>query len=85
MSERWNCHDHRDELHVSDNCSVYHPEHGQLCSWEIHYDCVLYFPILFKTKALAYKWIKDGTIAEIQESWSYLQIGFATKGFEKGL
>lgn len=27
----WNCHEHRNELRVSDASTVYHPERGQLC------------------------------------------------------
>lgn len=79
---RWDCHQHRNELSVSDAHTVYHPEHGQLSHYEIHWDCILYYPIKFKDCAQAHKWIESGCIAEIQESMSKLEVGFSTKSFE---
>jgi len=76
VEKRWDCHEHRHELQISDHCSVYHPDHGQLCYSEKHYDCVLYFPVLFKDKAAAAKWIEKGCIAEIQEGLMNLGVGF---------
>ena len=48
-----------------------------------HYDCYLYYPIKFKKRETAKKWIEEGTITELQESMSILGIGFYTKNFEK--
>lgn len=76
VEKRWDCHEHRHELQISDHCSVYHPDHGQLCYSEKHYDCVLYFPVLFKDKAAAAKWIEKGCVAEIQEGLMNLGVGF---------
>lgn len=79
---RWDCHAHRDELRVSDEATVYHPEQGQLCYGERHYDGTLFYPLRFKDKAAAYRWIERGTIAEVQESLSVLAVGFVTCCFE---
>jgi len=78
----WNCHEHRTELCVSNANTVYHPEHGQLCWWEVHHDCRIYHPIRFKGPAEAHRWITSGCIAEIQESLSLLQVGFSLVTFE---
>jgi len=75
-TERWNCHDHRDELKVSDFCAVYHPEHGVRCYGEHSWDVAIFHPVLFKDKAAAYKWIESGCIAEIQESFHNLNVCF---------
>jgi hypothetical protein len=80
--QRWNVHDHRDELRVSDHGTIYHYEKGQLCYWELHYDCVLYFPIHFKTREAAWKWIREGCIADLQEGLSTLHVGFSKTAFE---
>jgi hypothetical protein len=74
--KHWNCHEHRDELKVSEFCSVYHPEHGQLCVFEKHWDVVLSYPIQFKDKAAAHKWVREGYIAELQEGLGTLMVGF---------
>jgi len=79
VTERWDCHQHRDELKVSDAAAVYHPERGVLCYGEHHWDVAIYYPVLFKDKAAAYKWIESGCIAEIQESFHNLDIGFRTQ------
>ena len=76
LTKRWDCHEHRDELHVSFNATVYHTEQGQLCYGERHWDVWLWFPIQFKDRSAAAKWINHGNIAEIQESLSILQVGF---------
>lgn len=74
---RWDCHDHRDELNVSDSCTVYHQEQGVLCYGEkCKWNLKLYHPIVFKSKAAANKWIESGCISEIQESFRCLDIGF---------
>jgi hypothetical protein len=79
----WDCHEHRDELWISNSCTVYHKEHGQLCWWEVHWDCIIYHPIQFKDKTAAAKWIGEGCIADIQEGLSRLQVGFSCEGFSK--
>jgi len=81
-AEHWDCHAHRDELRVSDHGTVYRPEHGQLCWWQVHWDCVLFYPIVFKSKFAAGQWIERGYIGELQESWSILQIGFSNVAFQ---
>ena len=73
----WNCHTHREELRTSLGATVYHLEYGQLCWWEVHWDCILYHPIRFNDRHAAQKWIEIGCIAEIQESLSILQVGFS--------
>lgn len=80
---RFDCQEHRDELRVSDAATVYHSEWGQLCYWEVHWDCILYYPIRFKDKAAAQRWIESGTIAEIQESMSCLHVGFSKVCFKQ--
>lgn len=77
--ERWNCHEHRDELQVSFQATVYHHLHGQLCYTERTNDCYLHIPIQFKDTAAAYRWIEKGCIADLQEGMGTLQIGFTTK------
>lgn len=81
--QRWDCHEHREELQVSSQNSVYHLEQGQLCFWDVRHDCILYYPILFADKAAAWKWIHSGCIAQIQESMSYLRVGFSTVMFKE--
>lgn len=81
-SEYWNVHDHRDELKVSDSATVYHDEQGQLCYTERHWDCVLYFPIAFKSRQAAWRWVREGCIAELQESLGTLQVGFSKTTYE---
>ena len=73
---RWDCHEHRDELKISDACTIYHPERGQLCYGERHWDCVLFFPLVFKSKQQANEWIEKGYIAQLQESLGILNVGF---------
>ncbi len=80
---RWDCHDHRAELLSSYEGTVYHLEKGQLCWWEIHWDCILYHPIKFKDRHTAQEWIENGCIATIQESCHSLHVGFSTKSIEK--
>lgn len=79
----WDVHQHKDELCVSDAATIYHPEHGQLCYCERHWDCLLYHPIQWKDRAAAYKWINEGCIAEIQEGLNCLAVGFSLVSFEK--
>lgn len=74
--KHWNCHEHKEELRVSDFCTIYHPDTGQLCIGEHHWNCVLFYPIEFKTKTEAKKWIEEGTIAQLQEAYGNLDIGF---------
>jgi len=81
--KRWDVHDHKDELYVSLFYTVYHPEKGQLCTWERETYAIVYLPIQFKTKALAYKWIESGTIAEIQEGMTCLRVGFTNLCFKE--
>ncbi len=78
----WNVHEHRNELRVSDNRTIYHPEKGQLCYQERHYDCILYYPVKFKDKQSAYKWIESGCIADIQESLQTLSVGFSLYNYK---
>lgn len=78
MAKRWDCHKHRDELRVSDEKTIYHLGQGQLCYYELHYDVILYYPIVFKSKESAYKWIERGTIAELQEGLGDLHVKFST-------
>lgn len=73
---RWDCHQHRDELRVSDSNTVYHDERGQLCYGYRHLNTFLFFPIQFKDKAAAYKWIESGCIAQLQEGLGCLAVGF---------
>lgn len=75
---QWDCHEHRDEFKVSNWGSyVYHPEKGVLSQTMRHYDAYINVPIAFKDNAAAYKWIKEGTIAEVQENLTDLQVGFS--------
>lgn len=78
--DRWNPHDHRDELQVLFRKYVYHPEHGLLCYWHVEPNGQFIFPLQFK-EGEAGKWIQSGTIGEIQESTSCLEIGFRTEVF----
>ncbi len=80
--ELWDCHEHKDELLVSDAATVYHPKRGQLCYMEQHWDCFLWHPIKFSDRSKAYRWIRQGSIAEIQEGIMCLAVGFSTKAFE---
>lgn len=80
-TDRWDVHEHKNELCVSNRATIYHAERGQLCISELHWDCVLSYPLQFKDKAAAYKWIESGTIAEIQESLGVLQVGFSDRCF----
>ena len=82
MSERWDCHLHKDELRVGCENTIYHPEKGQLCYGVREAYGWLFYPIRFKDKAAAYKWIKEGCIAEIQEGLTCLQVGFRTECFK---
>ena len=79
MTERWNCHEHRDELKVSIFDTVYHEEHGQLCQGHRDYDGTCFVPIQFESKSEAHIWIESGFIAQIQEGLTNLKVGFVTK------
>ena len=79
----WDVHQHRDELGVTDQASVFHPEKGQLCWWEYRGLWRFYFPIRFKDVAAAWKWVQFGTIAELQEGMNILQVGFSKVCFEE--
>jgi hypothetical protein len=74
----WNCHDHRDELRISSQNTIYHEDHGQLCFGERIGKTWLFFPIKFKDKAAASRWIEKGCIAKLQEGLGILQVGFVT-------
>lgn len=73
----WDVHEHKNELKISDEYTIYHSEHGQLCYCERHYDVLLFYPLRFKSKSDTQKWIDSGTIAELQESLMILSIGFS--------
>jgi hypothetical protein len=75
--DNWNVHEHRHELAVSGNATVYHLERGKLCMVERHWDCYIYHPIVFKTRAAAIEWTKTGCIAELQLSLMCPGIGFS--------
>lgn len=75
-ASRWDCHNHREELKVSQHATVYHPDHGQLSVLEKHWDVNLWHPIMFKDKAAAWKWIQEGYIAELQEGLGNLGVSF---------
>jgi len=84
---RWDVHRHKDELYVSNGNTVYHREHGQLCitdrvAYAMGENMYLSFPITFKDKAAAYRWIQSGTIADLQEASRCLRIGFTKSCFE---
>jgi hypothetical protein len=81
--EKWDVHQHKDELCVSDAATIFHPEHGQLCWCERHWDYLLFHPIKWNDRAAAYKWINEGCIAEIQEGLSCLAVGFSLTCYEK--
>jgi hypothetical protein len=76
----WDCHKHRDELRVSFANTVFHPERGQLCYIEEPSGgfVTLYHPIRFKDAAAARQWIESGCIADLQEEFTLLGIGFST-------
>lgn len=74
---QWNCHQHKDELKISDGCTIYHPEQGVLCCAENHWDVVIFHPVVFKDKMAAQTWIESGCIADIQESLHSLKVGFS--------
>jgi len=76
MSKSWNCHNDRKNLQISAMHTVYHPQHGQLCVGEKHYDCLLWHPITFTSAYHANKWIESGTIAELQEQLMNLYVDF---------
>ena len=80
MSERWDPHDHRDELQILYDKFVYHPEHGVLCYWYAKPNGQFIIPLEFKEGEAA-KWIESGSIAHIQESTQTLEIGFRTEVF----
>lgn len=67
----------RDNLRVSIFDTVYHPTDGVLCQGNREYGCVVYQPIMFRSRAAAQRWIENGTIAELQESLSNLCIVFS--------
>lgn len=83
IATEWDVHQHKDELQVSDAATIYHPDHGQLCYCEKHWDCLLYHPIKWKDQTAAYKWINDGCIADIQEGLVCLAVGFSLVSYEK--
>jgi len=80
--KHWDVHQHRSELRVSDRSTVYHYEQGVLCQAEKHWDCVINHPIEFGNKEEAYKWIKEGYIADLQESLCNLAVGFSKELFK---
>lgn len=80
--KRWDCHECRNELCISYFNTIYHPEHGQLCQAEKHWDGILFHPFHFGSKQAAQKWIETGFIAELQEDLSNLGVGFTTVCFK---
>lgn len=80
--KHWDVHEHRSELRVSDLATVFHCEQGVLCQVEKHWDFVIYHPIGFKNKEAAYKWIKEGYIADLQESLCNLGVEFSKEMFK---
>lgn len=84
MTENWDVHAHKDELHISAHNTIYHREHGQLCTFEkVQGDfkeyLLLAHPISFKDTATAYKWIREGCIADLQTGCGTLHVGFFTE------
>jgi hypothetical protein len=75
-SERWDCHAHREELKVSGEATVWHPEQGQLCYIDKHYDALLFHPVRFKSVPAAWEWTRTGCIADVQEGLSCLGVVF---------
>lgn len=76
----WNCHEHRNELRSTSSGCIYHEDHGVLCyGEEVGWNLWLYHPVIFKDRAAANRWIVSGCIAEIQESFHNLQVGFRTR------
>ena len=75
----WDCHEHRDELDVSAQLTVYHPEYGQLCYAEKKPSCWIYHPIKFTSHKAAERWIREGYISELQEALYELGIGFSNE------
>jgi len=80
--ERWDCHQHRDELRVSPFSTVYHPVKGVLSQCVRKYDGEIYDPIRFKDEKFAADWIRSGCIADIQEAFGCLAIGFSLVMFK---
>lgn len=67
----WNVHEHKNELHISKNCTIYHIVHGQLCFREREIysekrDIIFYYPVQFGSVSDAERWIKEGTIKELE-------------------
>lgn len=77
--ERWDVHEHKDELFISDENTICHPTKGQLCRFSLNQQCVISVPVVFRTKALAQKWIENGCIADVQEEFQSLSVGFRNK------
>lgn len=76
-NNQWDVHKHREELMVSDMATIYHHDKGVLCQLEKHIYVLIYHPIQFKSRDEAFKWIKDGCIADLQESLCNLSVGFS--------
>jgi hypothetical protein len=72
----WDYTNHREELHVSNSGFVFHHKHGILCEGAIKGDYFVANPVRFKTRADAWAWIREGTIAEVQENLANLRVGF---------
>lgn len=77
MKEYWDVHEHRDELQATTARTVRHPERGVLCWYEHLHSGKRYHPVIFRSRDDAWRWIREGTIAEIQERMSYLQVTFS--------
>ncbi len=73
----WDVHDHKDELQVSWSATIFHLARGQLCRGERRGATMLYHPIQWPSRPQAEAWRASGTIAELQESFSNLNIGFS--------
>lgn len=66
----------REECEITIFDTIVHPEHGQLCQWDSGWNYIVFLPIQFKDKPAAYKWINEGTIAQLQEGLHSLCVGF---------
>jgi hypothetical protein len=79
VSEKWDCHKHKDELRVTAFLTIFHPDHGQLCLMKNHQDCLVFHPIVFESHQQACEWIREGSIADLQAKLCTLAIQFSKK------
>lgn len=73
----------REECEITIFDTVVHPEYGQLCQWNSKWNYIAFLPIQFKDKQAAYKWISEGTIAQLQEGLNNLCVGFIQRTIDK--